>query len=141
MRTARRFLILFILLALLFTSCGLFQNSVPTGVPEGKVGHSMVYADGNVYVQDIYDETLHYPDIPYGYSLYGTVEATDDSAIPAQELHAALVDVGVELYLSETNDSYLFTRTDNGTQNGSIKRYLPLEESPLAEVYADFNNT
>ena len=138
----RKFMLLpILLLFLLTTACSLSQNPGPTGTPEGKVGHSMVYADSNVYVQDIYDKTLHYSDIPYGYTLYGTVESSGDSAVPHAELHAALVEVGAELYLSETDDGYLYVRTDNGTKGGSIKRYLPLEDSPLAEVYANFDNT
>lgn len=138
MKTQKKLLIPLLLLLLLASACGLSQDPGPTGIPKGKIGHAMVCVNGTVYIQDIYDETLHYPDIPGGCTPCGTVEAAADSAIPTEGLHAALVDVGAALYLAD-DGAYLYVRTDNGTENGSIRRFIPLKESPLANTYAEFD--
>lgn len=69
--------------------------------PEGAIQDPTVMVNGWLYV---FAESEYYDSIPDGYNLFGQVAAQDNNTLPTQELHAAQLPVGTEIYTSPTNN-------------------------------------
>lgn len=82
------------------------EHLKPTGYPEDEIQVTLAYINGQLYVHDSTAEILD--TVPQGYSYAGVVRHEDNKSVPKQEKHACHLEVGTDLYINESDDTYIY---------------------------------
>ncbi len=72
----------------------------PTGYPNNEVQRVSVYSDGKLYYES--SDSVEAP--PAESKLLGTIIADDPARFPKEDLHAAHIEVGAEVYRDASED-------------------------------------
>lgn len=87
-----------------------------TGYPDGQVQRMFVFVNGTLYVSA--DEAPR-SDLPAGFVEIGQVSVNDVHNVPAEELHAAHIEVGSAVYAADGEDAVYVAET-----SGKFRKYV-----------------
>ena len=90
-----------------------------TGYPSGEIQQPQIRYDGKIffYFATGFDEPL-----PSGYNRVGNVAAVDNTAEPAADFQGARVDIGQDIYASDSDPDTIYVEYEKGYAAFSIRK-------------------
>jgi len=92
--------------------------TTPTGYPSGTIQQPQIMYDGQVY---FYFATGFEEPLPDGYELVGSITGVDNENEPAEAFHGASVNLGQEVYASESDSDRVYVKYEKGHARFSVK--------------------
>ena len=95
------------------------ESTTPTGYPSEEIGQPQIRYGGELYY---YFATGFDEPLPRGYRLVGSVTNVDNTQAPDTDFCGARVEVGQEIYASESSHDTIYLKYDSGYAQFSIRK-------------------
>ena len=95
------------------------REVTPTGYPSGEIQQPQIRYNGQLY---FYFATGFDEPLPSGYNRVGEIAAVDNTAEPAEDFHGARVEVGQEIYASDSALDTIYVEYEKGYTAFSIRK-------------------
>ena len=93
--------------------------TTPTGYPTGKIQQPQIMYNGQVYY---YFATGFGEPLPDGYGLVGSITVIDNDNEPTEDFHGSRVELGQEVYASESNAETVYVKYEKGYAQFAIRK-------------------
>ncbi len=109
------------------------ESAAPTGYPSGTIQQPQVMYNGQVYFYFAtgFDELL-----PDGFELVGSITVVDNDNGPTDHFHGARVELGQEVYASETNTDTVYIKYEKGYAQFAVREKTE-PQNEVMEYFAD----